>query len=394
MSKIIEKAFDATKKIIRSVFLGSPNLVTSADLNRQVEAIKYQLDLLDEKTGMRIEGANMGALLSGGKLTVNFEHDYIEYKGCRFNPKVRPMTINLTASFPTAYLLLTAQQETLTYETDVSHDIAGAKFADGSSMAAANQVIYKNEAMVLAHFLPYNNSIGIIARFRLADGKLYIDENYTSVTSPLCFNKQGNVGAGFNPNGGGVYPVVNGDTYDEAFSKIVNFLGSGVAHHGTWGASHADEVDFTSDTELPYPCYLTDFGPFVFVNLQGLAYKGMAELLFGNLKKDAILAMVFHNLPDNVKAGSFLGAMVGMNNMQFYYNNRGVGSIEYHNLSTLNINCSSIRDNDYYPISTARLFASSPDINSGSVTQYSGVHSGVLSVTLLFYKNSFEDTIA
>ena len=49
MSKIVDKVFDAGKKIIRSVFLGSPNLFTTSDLNRQIEAIKYQLDSLDDK---------------------------------------------------------------------------------------------------------------------------------------------------------------------------------------------------------------------------------------------------------------------------------------------------------------------------------------------------------
>ena len=44
MSKIVTKAFDATKKVVRSIFRGSPNLLTSSDLNRQFEALKHQID--------------------------------------------------------------------------------------------------------------------------------------------------------------------------------------------------------------------------------------------------------------------------------------------------------------------------------------------------------------
>ena len=46
MSAIIDKVYDATKRIYKSVFKGAPNLITTADLNRQMSAFQAQLENL------------------------------------------------------------------------------------------------------------------------------------------------------------------------------------------------------------------------------------------------------------------------------------------------------------------------------------------------------------
>ena len=51
MANIIEKAFDASKNIVRTIFLGKPNLFTTSDLNRQIEAFKYQMDSIENRLG-------------------------------------------------------------------------------------------------------------------------------------------------------------------------------------------------------------------------------------------------------------------------------------------------------------------------------------------------------
>ena len=223
MSKIIEKAFDATKKIIRSVFLGSPNLITSSDLNRQIEAIKYQLDQLDDKTGMVIEGGNLGHTLNGGTLSVNLEYDTIRFKGCQFSPTTQQLTINFTSSAPVAYLCLVAEKSEVTYSDDTTHEIAGAKFADGTSYPAANQIVYKNEALVLTHALSsVENLVGVIGVFTLSStGNVVVKENFITdeKSDTLAMGKSGVI-TDFDSSLKGT--IANGRTYDEAFSIVEN----------------------------------------------------------------------------------------------------------------------------------------------------------------------------
>lgn len=220
MSKIIEKAFDAGKKIIRSIFLGSPNLITSSDLNRQFEAIKYQLDQLDEKTGVSSD-LSINASVASGTLSVSYDYTFISYKGCSFSPAKTALSINLTSSAPTAYVCLTAEKETLTYDTDVTHDIAGAKFEDGTSYAAANQIVYKNEKVVITHSVSgVANLVGILALIELStSGNLVIKYNCINKNTSLSMDSTDLV-KDFDVNARGA--VKNGMSYDRAFSIIEN----------------------------------------------------------------------------------------------------------------------------------------------------------------------------
>ena len=222
MSKIIEKAFDATKKIIRSVFLGSPNLITSSDLNRQIEALKYQMDLLDDKTGMVIEGGKINYSRSGYTLGVGLEYsDTIKFKGCKFSPEIRQMVINMSSSAPVAYLCLTAEKSEITYADDSTHEIAGAKFADGTSYPAANQIVYENEALVLTHALSsVEDLVGVIATFTLSDtGNIIVRNNFitSEQSDSLAMGKSGVI-TDFNSGLRGT--IANRKTYDEAFSIL------------------------------------------------------------------------------------------------------------------------------------------------------------------------------
>ena len=220
MSKIIEKAFDAGKKIVRSIFLGSPNLITSSDLNRQFEAIKYQLDQLDEKTGVSSD-LSINASVASGTLSVSYDYTFISYKGCSFSPAKTALSINLTSSAPTAYVCLTAEKETLTYDTDVTHDIAGAKFEDGTSYAAANQIVYKNEKVIITHSVSgVANLVGILALIELStSGNLVIKYNCINKNTSLSMDSTDLV-KDFDVNARGA--VKNGMSYDRAFSIIEN----------------------------------------------------------------------------------------------------------------------------------------------------------------------------
>ena len=52
MSRIIDKPFNPAQKIIRAIFKGAPNLFTTSDLNRQIEAFDYRLKQLERKVGV------------------------------------------------------------------------------------------------------------------------------------------------------------------------------------------------------------------------------------------------------------------------------------------------------------------------------------------------------
>lgn len=190
MSAIVEKAFNAGQKIFRSIFKGTPSLFTSADLNRQIEALKYQIDSVESRLGVLTDMVVL-PYLTGGTLTVGVGYSYLEVKGCSFSPDVSsPFDINLTSSTGAAYLILTAETEEVTYQTDSTHDIAGAKFVDGTSREAANQLVYKGEALSLTHSIP-DNCIAVLASFTVSDSSdvpvyypNFIRKNSSALLSP------------------------------------------------------------------------------------------------------------------------------------------------------------------------------------------------------------------
>lgn len=220
MSRLLDKAFDASKKIIRSIFRGSPNLITSADLNRQVEAIKYQMDSLEERTGV-LSDLTITHSLSAGRLSVTYSYSYLRFKGCDFFPPRGSLDINLTSNASVAYLCLVADTEVVTYEDDSTHEIAGAKFEDGTSMPAANQVRYKNEGIVLTHALSsLDNLVGVLVVFELSlTGNVIVKKNIIQDKGSLAMGDRKTI-SDFDP--ALIGRVGNGVSYDEAFSILAN----------------------------------------------------------------------------------------------------------------------------------------------------------------------------
>lgn len=145
MSSIVERAFDKSQKIIRAVFLGAPNLVTTSDLNRQFANARNQMDTLDEKTGV-VSDMAFAATHNGTTWSITPTYSYLESKGCAFSPVASAMS--LVTSSP-AYICLVASTETATFSSDATHLIAGATFSDGSSKASANQLRYTGESLTV-----------------------------------------------------------------------------------------------------------------------------------------------------------------------------------------------------------------------------------------------------
>ena len=213
MSRIINKAFDASKKIVRSIFRGSPNLLTSSDLNRQIEALKYQIDKLEERTNVdtdldinvvsisahrrNLEDPTMTTKESENRVT--FTLGYMRFKGCLFTPTVSPITVLIGENEQKKmYIHLVAEKKIVTYEDDFSHEISGAKFEDGASMPAADNEVYFNERIVCTENKNEPNSLAILAEFVAKDWSplndspvpVYVKKYYTESPNMLTYDKE------------------------------------------------------------------------------------------------------------------------------------------------------------------------------------------------------------
>lgn len=164
MAQIVAKAFDATKRIVRSVFLGSPNLFTTSDVNRQIEAFKYQLDQLDDKVGVLSDISWSISDLGSNNYRLTPTFTYLKTKGCDFTSIVSAsaLDVNLVADTP-LYICLFGQTETVTYTDDATHEIAGAKFEDNTSKPAANQIRYKASTVQIAATTTPESAANLIA---------------------------------------------------------------------------------------------------------------------------------------------------------------------------------------------------------------------------------------
>ena len=213
MSRIINKAFDASKKIVRSIFRGSPNLLTSADLNRQIEALKYQIDKLEERTNvdtdLDINVVSISAhernledptgTMQDSENRVTYTLGYMRFKGCLFTPTVSPMTIFIGENEQKKmYIHLVAEKKIVTYEDDFSHEISGAKFEDGTSMPAADNEVYFNEKIVCTENKNEPNSLVILAEFTAKDWypkndeptPVFVKKYYTESPNMLTYDKE------------------------------------------------------------------------------------------------------------------------------------------------------------------------------------------------------------
>lgn len=164
MARILEKAFDATKKIVRTVFLGSPNLFTTSDVNRQIEQVQSELDDIQKVLGVDSDfsvswSGTQGSLSTlSGVATLSLT--YAKANGVAFSPSYNEHENIILdyAEAPRKYFLLVAKQKTVTYADDFTHEIAGARFEDNTSKAAANQIVYFGEKVVVSDSPVYSDS--------------------------------------------------------------------------------------------------------------------------------------------------------------------------------------------------------------------------------------------
>ena len=154
MSSIINKPFSWANKIIQAVFKGSPNLITTSDLNRQLEAFKKEMYLTQQGLGVIISDLSVTPPSSGSDYTTS--GSYVYCAGMRFD-----IDLTGTHTIPSnsiKELRLYAKKDLITYEDDFSKNISGAKFTDGTTQPAADHYVYSlPEVALVDASLPNDN---------------------------------------------------------------------------------------------------------------------------------------------------------------------------------------------------------------------------------------------
>lgn len=141
MSKIIDRTFDATKGILKTVFLGMPNLFTTSDVNRQISAFRSNLDDIEDTLGC-LSDLTLSIEVTDSLTTCKVKSvGYIKCRGCSL-PLPESSTYTVEAGPDTeCFFCVSGTYKVVDYASDSAHEIAGAVFEDGTTMPAANQEI-------------------------------------------------------------------------------------------------------------------------------------------------------------------------------------------------------------------------------------------------------------
>ena len=185
MASIIDKAYDASKKIARAIFRGAPNLFTTSDINRQFEAIKAQLDFLEDKIGCAAtSNVKISASVSGSTLTVKVEPGgagvmQFYVRGIKYETtSFANLTKSSIGSSGEWYVVMKATTKIVDYN-DGQYDISGAEFSDSIHQPAADHVVYDTFTLSLesTNILPAN-VMCVLAKIIYKDSKVYVREYY------------------------------------------------------------------------------------------------------------------------------------------------------------------------------------------------------------------------
>lgn len=217
MANIIDKVFDASMGILKATFLGNPNLFSTADLNRQIDMAKYQMDSTERRIGYESD-LNIIAKRNSdnGKIDCTFSGSYIIFSGCKLQITSGSVSVNVA---DTLYVIGTYSKQLITYTNDTAeHKISGASFADGTSMAAANHVVAKSLTISVETTTNLLNvetdSVGhlLIGKIKVTSTGVFVYKNYLSKNDSMAF-REPSIGSLPGTNSLGI-----GSTYDEAFA--------------------------------------------------------------------------------------------------------------------------------------------------------------------------------
>lgn len=174
MANIYDKEFDASKRLDRTIFRGSPNLFTTTDLNFQLENIRRDIKRSDWVHGA-LGSMNISTSYNTGnsKLTVTLGAYGLFIVGGIHTPTSTAQSLEITVGYnDPVYLFIEGTYSVKTYADDPVHGFVGAQFDDGTSMPAADQRVVENFAYHLA---------------RHDDEDPYWDDIYEDIDTKFCF---------------------------------------------------------------------------------------------------------------------------------------------------------------------------------------------------------------
>lgn len=282
MSRILEKPFDATKKIIRSIFRGAPNVITTSDLNRQIESLKAQMDMMCDFLGCTYSSnLSLQATLSSETLRVTAESIGggntvdIWARGAYFSPSVIETSVQgVNVENDDFYVFLTADSTLIKYEDDSSHEISGAKFADGTSLPAADNYVFMNEKIVVSRYSERpENTIANLANITLKDGKVLL--------------------YGYFYNYGGIKRADESRFYHTKAEKIRRSSSGGIQPNAMFGQYNyaaiinriISDLDNGICTDYPYDVWAQPVGTSELSKIGTLRVNRVSKVLFVNATK-------------------------------------------------------------------------------------------------------------
>lgn len=187
-ANIIAKPFKWVNRISRAIFRGAPNLITSSDLNRQIEALKKEVFLL--RQGSRVIYSDLN-IKNYSLVHMSIDASYVFAEGIMFELNLDNEQFELLTEADYnehemsikkfyAEIRLYAKESVVSYDSpdnDEDMQISGAVFEDGTKLPAADHVVY-SEPTVKCVKLSINSDpildVNTKFEYRELDGKKYV----------------------------------------------------------------------------------------------------------------------------------------------------------------------------------------------------------------------------
>lgn len=157
MSKIISKPFNKSKRILRAIFQGSPNLFTTSDLNRQIESFERRLNDIETYLSSGVTSDLQFTITESEGYALGYSLSYLELFGCVLHSGQEISGVLMEGDWNTAdtkEVRLWYKTRRVTYSDDTTHDISGVKFEDGTSKAAADHLVIDSWGIVVGADIP------------------------------------------------------------------------------------------------------------------------------------------------------------------------------------------------------------------------------------------------
>lgn len=237
MSKIISRAFDPSKRVIRTIFQPHPSLLTANDLNRAFEQHLQAEKDFHSLVGVRVNRPQGAATVNSDNLSVSFSCDGMEYAGAHINGfSYEGSTYLPVGGSATLYADFTERK--VTQADDLT--ISGAQFEDGTVMASADHEVIAGVSLGFTD----NGGIPLIKFNRLSQDKLQVVRNYLDAGKSILTSIGEGALVGIDLEKGTT--VEDGMTYNQAIANINNYLHDEEAYTNSVECSEGDcNLSFT-----------------------------------------------------------------------------------------------------------------------------------------------------